>query len=78
MNFNITLTIRKALAIQAEQLDFYCDGKPYGEAVRAQIASKTNVEALDLDEELPSYIVDRHVPRGGAIEDLVYKAKKNS
>ena len=67
-------TIRTALEIQAQQLDHYCTDKPYGEAIRAKIAEKTNIEGLDLDEDLPSYIINRHVPRGGAIEVLVYAA----
>jgi len=74
MQGNITLTLRKALEIQAKQLDSYCTDKPYGEAIRAKIAERTNVEGLDLDEELPAHIVNRHVPRGGAIEVLVYAA----
>jgi len=76
MQGNIKFTLRTALAIQAEQLDHYCTDKPYGEAVRAEILGKTNTEGLDLDEELPAHIINRHVPRGGAIEHAVYKAKE--
>lgn len=77
MHGNITLTLRKALEIQTTQLNFYCTDKPYDAEVRAKIASQTNVEGLDLDVELPAYIVNRHVPRGGAIEVLVNAARVN-
>lgn len=75
MQGNITLTLRKALEVQATQLNFYCTDKPYADEIRAKIASQTNVEGLDLDLELSAHIVNRYVPRGGAIEGLVYAAK---
>jgi hypothetical protein len=75
---DIKLTLRKALEIQAKQLDHYCTDKPYSDTIRAEIASKTNVENLDLDEELPAHIVNRHVPRGGAIESAVYREKERA
>lgn len=64
MQGNIKLSARRALAIQASQLEHH------SEAIRANIAEQTNVEGLDLDEELPVHIINRHVPRGGAIEVL--------
>jgi hypothetical protein len=74
MQGNIKLTARKALEVQATQLDYYCVDKPYGERVRAKIVEQTNIEGLDLDEELPAHIINLHVPRGGAIETLVCAA----
>ena len=70
-----TLTPREALRIQAYQLDGYCTGKPYGEAIRAEIAKGTNIEGLDLKQELPLDIINQRIPRGGSIEDLVNAAK---
>ena len=69
MQGNIKLTARRVLAIQASQL------KHHSEAIRAKIAEQTNVKGLDLDEELPAHIINRHVPRGGAIEVLAYAEK---
>ena len=67
--------LRDALRRQAEQLDMLA-GKPYEKEVREAIASATNVEGCDLDAEISVKEINQRVPRGGAIESLVFKARQ--
>jgi len=76
MNWNTKITLRQALQIQADQLDHYCKNSPYGDAVRAEIAERTEVKGLYLDSELPVHVVNRFVPRGGSIEAAIERAKE--
>ncbi|MFT9324064.1 MAG: hypothetical protein ABF537_07930 [Acetobacter sp.] len=65
----ITLTKEKALEIQAEQVDHYA--KIYGEGVRQAVADATTADALTEGVEYDMQTVNRHIPRGAAIEALI-------
>lgn len=61
------MTPREALKIQADQVAHYarlCDN------LEAKVAEKTDIEWLDLDVEIDVSIINKRIPRGGAIEYL--------
>lgn len=64
----ITLTREEALRIQGEQVAHYV--ALHGEWVRAVVAKVTTAEALG-DGPHEVFIVNRHIPRGGALEALI-------
>lgn len=68
-----TMTRADALRIQAEQVDHYA--KQHGEFVRELVASATTADALE-DKAHPVRVINEHIPRGGAIEDLIARAKR--
>lgn len=62
------MTKAEALKIQAMQIEHYAQQR--GEYVRQLVANATNADTLP--EGLHEvYIVNRHIPRGGAIEYLI-------
>jgi hypothetical protein len=64
----ITLTREEALRIQSEQVERYVG--LYGEWVRDVVAEATTADAL-ADGPHEVFIVNRHIPRGGALEALI-------
>lgn len=57
-----------ALRIQAEQVAWYA--RVYGPQVRQQVAAATTADQLE-DGVLYSVVkINRHIPRGGAIETI--------
>ncbi len=68
-----TLTRDEALRIQSEQVEHYV--ALHGEWVRAVVAEATTAEALaDGPHDVAS--VNRHIPRGGALESLIAAKQK--
>lgn len=65
----ITLTKAEALKIQAEQVAHYA--KIYGEWVRDAVAKQTTADALEDGVNYDMVTINRHIPRGGAIEQLI-------
>lgn len=70
----VMMTKAQALAIQRVQVDHYA--KHYGEHVRALVAAATSADALQDGVEYPSWEINRHIPRGGAIESLIPEKRK--
>lgn len=64
----MTMTKAEALRIQAEQIDHYA--KFYGDGIRAIIAAATTADQLP-DGEHPVTLINRHIPRGGRLEQLI-------
>jgi hypothetical protein len=64
----ISITKAEALAIQAQHVDHYA--AIYGEHVRALVASATTAHMLP-DGAHDIVTINRHIPRGGAIEWLI-------
>lgn len=63
------MTKAQALAIQAEQVEWY--GRTYGvERVRALVAAADTSHLLP-DGEHDVVTINRHIPRGGALEWLI-------
>lgn len=65
----ITMTKADALAKQAEQVEHYA--KMWGDEVREVVARATTAEALDDGIAYDIVTINRHIPRGGAIEMLM-------
>lgn len=73
----ITLTLRQALAKQAEQVAYYAERFPGGAvALAAALAEITNTAGHDLDAPMPSWEVNKLVPRGSRVESIVNEAKE--
>lgn len=73
LSSGITLTRDEALRIQSEQVEHYV--ALHGEWVRAVVAEATTAEALaDGPHDVAS--VNRHIPRGGALESLIAARQK--
>lgn len=68
MRGEITLTKARALEIQAQHVAHYA--AQYGEHVRDLVAAATTADALP-DGEHDMVTINRHIPRGGAIEALI-------
>lgn len=66
---NITITKADALRIQAEQVEHYA--AHYGDWVRQAVAAMTHADQLPDEGEHDIVIVNRCIPRGGAIEALI-------
>lgn len=64
-----TMTKSDALARQASQVEHYA--AYYGEWVRETVAAVTHADNLPDDGEISVIEVNRHIPRGGAIESLI-------
>lgn len=65
----MTMTKAAALDIQAKQVEHY--GAAYGlELVRSLVAAATTADALE-DGEHDVITINRHIPRGAAIEWLI-------
>jgi len=62
------MTIREALKIQAQQLDYYAPNYPQLREVAAQA---THVAGLDHDALRPVVEINRLVPRGGFLGQLI-------
>jgi hypothetical protein len=63
-----TMTKAEALEIQERHIKHY--GKWFGEErVRARVAAATRADELP-DGEHPVAVINRHIPRGGAIEAM--------
>jgi hypothetical protein len=71
--WNVTMTVEKALAVQSEQLDWYCRNlsPEKSAALREQVALRTDVRDLVPGVVYPVTFINRFVPRGGAIESLL-------
>ena len=65
----ITMTKAQALAKQAEQVAHY--SAIYGSQVADLVAQATSADALEDGVEYPVHLINRHIPRGGAIEALI-------
>jgi hypothetical protein len=65
----ITMTKAAALAKQAEQIEWYANiwQKPI-EDVRATVAAATTADTLEDGVEYDMVTINRHIPRGAAIE----------
>ena len=63
------MTKAEALAKQAEQVAHY--SKIWGETVRDIVAKATTADALTDGVEYDIVVINRHIPRGGAIESLI-------
>jgi hypothetical protein len=64
----IKLTKARALAIQAEHVAHYSPGRPW---LAEAVAAATSAEKLPDDVEIDVVVVNRHIPRGGAIEWMI-------
>lgn len=64
------MTKVEALKIQAMQIEHYAQQR--GDYIREIVANATNADTLP-DGLHEVYIVNRHIPRGGAIEYLIDK-----
>lgn len=64
---NITMTKAQALAIQAEQVVHYSHVCPN---IAEKVAAITTADALADGVEYDVQTINRHIPRGGAIEEL--------
>ena len=62
------MTKKLALEIQAQHVDAFAE--IYGEDVRKLVADATTADALP-DGEHDIVLINRHIPRGGAIEQLI-------
>jgi hypothetical protein len=62
------MTKAEALAIQARQIEHYAAA--WGEHVRDLVAAATTADQL-ADGEHDVATINRHIPRGGAIEWLI-------
>jgi hypothetical protein len=67
-NRMIMMTPAKALEVQARQVAHYSARYPQ---VAALVAAATNVSGLEMDKEYDVATLNRHIPRGGKIEDLL-------
>ena len=65
----ITITKQEALRKQAEQVARYAC--IYGIEVAVAVAAGTSAAALQDDVEYPVHVINRHIPRGAAIEALI-------
>lgn len=65
---SITLTKAQALEIQRTQVAHYT---PLCENLAASVAAKTTAEKLEDGIEYPIHVINKHIPRGGAIEALI-------
>ena len=69
----IKMTPREALQIQQRQIMHYADlfpGKLSG--LEAVMEKRTNLNGLDLDKEYDIFTINKHIPRGGDIEAVVF------
>lgn len=64
----MTMTPKQALEIQARQVAHYSTSYPQ---VAELVAKATNVSGLDMDTEYDIVTINRHIPRGGKIEDIL-------
>lgn len=64
----IKLTKARALAIQAEHVEWYSPGRPW---LAAAVAAATRADLLPDGVEIDVVEVNRHIPRGGAIEWMI-------
>jgi hypothetical protein len=69
----ITMTVAEALAIQAKQIDHYAANYP---GVAAVVAAHTDTSKLDPETSYDVTVINRHIPRGGAIEALLVNCAK--
>jgi hypothetical protein len=71
--WNVAMTVERALAVQSEQLDWYCRNlsPEKAAALREQAALRTCVRDLVPGQEYPVTFINRFVPRGGSIESLL-------
>lgn len=63
------LTKSRAMEIQSDQVNHYA--KQYGEHVRKLVSDATTADQLEYGIEYDVVIVNRHIPRGGAIAQLI-------
>ena len=63
------MTKEKALRIQSEQIAYYSQWVPN---LSELVAKVTRADELD-DGEHEVYIINKYIPRGGAIENIVKK-----
>lgn len=68
----IRMTKARALEIQAQHVEHYV--AIYGPHVRSLVAQATTADELLDGIEYPVPIVNRHIPRGAAIEALIPEA----
>lgn len=67
-----TMTVEDALARQAAQVEHYGPRYPGGtEALREKVRSMTTAHVLQWGKQYPTTTINKHVPRGGAIEALL-------
>ena len=67
------ITPRQALQIQQRQILHYADFFPGKlSALEKAMEDKTNLDGLDLDKEYDMIFINKRIPRGGDIEQLVF------
>jgi len=64
----LKMTVAQALAVQAKQVAHYSQN--YSQCA-ALVAAATDTTGLDADVEYDMVVINRHVPRGHAIEVLL-------
>lgn len=64
---NITMTKAQALEIQARQVEHYSFVCP---DIAAKVAAITTADELEDGVAYPVAVINKHIPRGGAIEGL--------
>jgi hypothetical protein len=65
----IQMTVEQALAVQAKQIAHYEPRYPgLGLFV---LAENTHLEALDFGVDYDVAVINRHIPRGGKIEQII-------
>ena len=70
------MTKAQALAIQAQQVEYYSPVYPGGvDALRAAVAAITTADALDDGKEYAVSVISQHIPRGASIEALIREAR---
>ena len=72
MNWDFQMTKEDALARQARDIQHYGPRYPGGEAaLRAKVQSMTKADTLEEGRLYDIGVINRCIPRGGVIEDLV-------
>lgn len=73
---NIKMTLREALKIQAEQIEWY--GQRHGrDRLAAMVAAKTDITGCDLDLPMHVSAINARVPRGATIEYMLGISQAN-
>ena len=69
------LTPRKALEIQARQC---ANLEPHHPGITELVRQRTNTDGLDMDVQYDVIEINKHIPRGGAIERIAGIADQGS
>ena len=66
--FNIKMTKEEALRIQAEQVEWYGRNRP---SLAYLVSANTTASKLEGGKLYDLFTINKHIPRGGAIEGLI-------